>query len=216
MSGIAAQRSGEAGSGITPVSQPQSKETHLKTQFAAIALGAAIALPAGAADSYTVDPGHTYPNFEINHLGFSVMHGRFGATTGKITLDPAAKSGSIDITIDAASVDTGHAKRDAHLKSEEFFNVAKFPTLTYKATRLKFNGDKLAGADGELTLLGVTRPVPLTVTAFNCGPHPMNKKPTCGATATATLKRSDFGMTAYVPKVGDEVKISIEVEAAKD
>ncbi len=188
----------------------------MKTQLAAVLLTAAFALPASAADSYTVDPAHTYPNFEINHLGFSTMHGRFGATTGKITLDTAAKSGSIDITIDATSIDTGHAKRDTHLKSEEFFNVGKFPTLAYKSTRLKFNGDKLSGADGELTLLGVTKPVSLTINAFNCGPHPMNKKPMCGANATATIKRSEFGLSTYVPAVGDEVIITIEVEATKD
>ena len=179
-------------------------------------MSAAFALPAAAADSYTVDPAHTYPNFEINHLGFSTMHGRFGATNGKIALDPAAKSGSIDITIDATSIDTGHAKRDAHLKGEEFFNVGKFPTLSYKATKLRFNGDKLSGADGELTMLGVSKPVSLAVSAFNCGPHPMNKKQMCGAAATATIKRSDFGLSAYVPAVGDEVKIVIEVEAVKD
>jgi polyisoprenoid-binding protein YceI len=188
----------------------------LKTQLAAVLMAAAFALPAAAADSYTVDPSHTYPNFEINHLGFSTMHGRFGATTGKIALDTAAKSGSIDITIDATSIDTGHAKRDTHLKSEEFFNVGKFPTLAYKSTKLKFDGDKLTGADGELTLLGVTKPVSLAVTAFKCGPHPMNKKPMCGANATATIKRSDFGLSTYVPAVSDEVKISIEVEAVKD
>jgi polyisoprenoid-binding protein YceI len=179
---------------------------NLKTQLAAFLISAALALPAAAADSYTVDPAHTYPNFEINHLGFSTMHG----------LDTAAKSGSIDITIDATSIDTGHAKRDTHLKSEEFFNVGKFSTLAYKATKLKFNGDKLTGADGELTLLGVTKPVSLAVNSFNCGPHPMNKKQMCGANATATIKRSDFGLSAYVPAVGDEVKITIEVEAVKD
>ena len=188
----------------------------MKIQLTTFLMTAAFALPATAADSYTVDPAHTYPNFEINHLGFSTMHGRFGATTGKITLDTAAKSGSIDITIDATSIDTGHAKRDTHLKSDEFFNVAKFPTLAYKSSKLKFNGDKLSGADGELTMLGVTKPVSLAVTAFNCGPHPMNKKPMCGANATATIKRSDFGLSTYVPAVGDEVKISIEVEAGKD
>jgi polyisoprenoid-binding protein YceI len=188
----------------------------LKIQLTTFLMTAAFALPATAADSYTVDPAHTFPNFEINHLGFSTMHGRFGATTGKITLDTAAKSGSIDITIDATSIDTGHAKRDTHLKSDEFFNVAKFPTLAYKSSKLKFNGDKLSGADGELTMLGVTKPVSLAVTAFNCGPHPMNKKPMCGANATATIKRSDFGLSTYVPAVGDEVKISIEVEAGKD
>ena len=176
----------------------------------------AFALPVAAADSYTVDPDHTYPNFEINHLGFSTLHGRFGATNGKITLDTAAKSGSIDITIDATSINTGHAKRDTHLKSDEFFNVAKFPTLAYKASKLKFNGDKLSGAEGELTMLGVTKPVSLAVTAFNCGPHPMTKKQMCGANATATIKRSDFGLSAYVPAVGDEVKITIEIEAGKD
>jgi len=188
----------------------------LKIQLTTFLMTAAFALPATAADSYTVDPAHTFPNFEINHLGFSTMHGRFGATTGKITLDTAAKSGSIDITIDATSIDTGHAKRDTHLKSDEFFNVAKFPTLAYKSSKLKFNGDKLSGADGELTMLGVTKPVSLAVTAFNCGPHPMNKKPMCGANATATIKRSDFGLSTYVPAVGDEVKITIEVEAGKD
>jgi len=189
---------------------------NLKTQLAAFLISAAFALPATAADSYTVDPAHTYPNFEINHLGFSTMHGRFGATNGKVVLDAMAKRGSIDITIDATSIDTGHAKRDTHLKSDEFFNVGKFATLTYKATKLNFNGDKLTGADGDLTLLGVTKPVSLTVTSFNCGPHPMNKKPMCGANATAMIKRSDFGLSAYLPAIGDEVKISIEVEAVKD
>ena len=188
----------------------------MKASLAAFLITAAFALPATAADSYTVDPSHTYPNFEINHLGFSTIHGRFGATNGKILLDTAARSGSIDITIDATSIDTGHAKRDTHLKSEEFFNVGKFPTLAYKATSLKFNGDKLTGADGELTLLGVTKPVSLTLTSFNCGPHPMNKKQMCGANATATIKRSEFGLSTYVPAVGDEVKITIGVEAVKD
>lgn len=186
--------------------------------IAALAMFAATAsLPAAAAQqSYTVDPAHTYPSFEINHLGFSTMRGTFDTTRGKIVLDTEGKGGSIEITIDAASIDTGHAKRDEHLRNEEFFNVEKFPTLTYKATRLKYEGDKLVGADGELTLLGVTRPVSLTITSFNCGAHPINKKQACGANASATLKRSEFGMNAYVPAVGDEVKISIEVEAFRD
>lgn len=188
----------------------------MRSKLAAFLVPAALALPAFAADTYTVDPSHTYPGFEINHLGFSTMRGTFDASSGKITLDPAARSGSIEITIDAASIDTGHAKRDEHLKGEEFFNIAKFPALSYKASKLKFNGDKLAGADGELTLLGVTKPVSLAVTSFNCGPHPMNKKQVCGANATATIKRSEFGMNTYVPAVGDEVRITIEVEAVKN
>jgi polyisoprenoid-binding protein YceI len=195
---------------------PSTEEMKLNIRFATFLMSMVFTLPATAADSYTVDPGHTYPYFEINHLGFSTMHGRFGATNGRIVLDPAGRTGSIDITIDASSIDTGHAKRDTHLRSEEFFNVGKYPTLSYKATRLKFNGDKLTGADGELTLLGVAKPVSLTVSSFHCGPHPMNKKQMCGANATASIKRSDFGLSAYVPAVGDEVKISIEVEAVRD
>lgn len=188
----------------------------MEKKIVAILVPAALALPAFAADTYTVDPGHTYPSFEINHLGFSTMRGTFDATRGTIFLDPAGRSGSIEITIDAASLDTGHAKRDEHLRNEEFFNVARFPTLTYKASHLRFNGEKLVGAEGELTLLGVAKPVSLQVTSFNCGAHPMTKKQVCGANATATIQRSQFGMTAYVPAVGDEVKISIEVEAVRN
>lgn len=188
----------------------------MKTTFAVALTSVAFALPAMAADSYTVDSGHTYPSFEINHLGFSTMRGKFNTSSGKIMLDSDASSGSIEITIDAASLDTGHGKRDEHLRGEEFFNVAKFPTLAYKAKKLEFSGGKLVGADGELTLLGVTKPVSLTVTEFHCGAHPMTKKPVCGANATASIMRSEFGMTAYVPAVGDEVKISIEVEAIKN
>jgi polyisoprenoid-binding protein YceI len=188
----------------------------MKQQLAALLIGATFAMPAIAADNYTVDSAHTYPNFEINHLGFSNMIGQFGTTTGKITLDRAAKSGSIDIAIDAGSIYTGHAKRDAHLKNEEFFNVAKFTTLTYKSSKLKFTGDKLTTVDGDLTMMGVTKPVSLTVTNFTCKDHPMTKKPVCGANATAALKRSEWGLAAYVPAVGDEVKITIQIEATKD
>jgi polyisoprenoid-binding protein YceI len=188
----------------------------MQRTLAAVLLSSSLALPAFAADSYTADPSHTYPNFEVSHLGFSTSRGVFEKTSGKITLDTAAKSGTIDITIDTASLHTGWPKRDDHLKSEEFFNVAKFPTMTYKSSKLKFDGDKLTGVDGELTLLGVTKPVNLAVTDFKCANHPMTKKPMCGANATATIKRSEFGMSTYVPAIGDEVKIEIQIEALKD
>lgn len=188
----------------------------MKRSLAAILLSTALALPAVAADSYTADPSHTYPNFEVGHLGFSTSRGVFEKTTGKITLDMGAKSGTVDITIDTASLHTGWTKRDDHLKSEEFFNVAKFPTMTYKSSKLKFDGDKLTGVDGELTLLGVTKPVSLAVTEFKCGPHPINKKAMCGANATATIKRSDFGLSAYIPAIPDDVKLEIQIEATKD
>jgi polyisoprenoid-binding protein YceI len=181
----------------------------LKTSLVFALFATAFALPAAAADSYTVDPAHTFPAFEINHLGFSVIRGSFQSTRGKIVLDTAAKSGSLDISIDTASVNTGHGKRDDHLRSEEFFNVAKFPAMTYKSSKLKFDGDTLVGADGELTLLGVTKPVPLVVSYFHCAPHPFTKKPTCGANATATIKRTEFGLSTFAPAIGDEVKNNI-------
>jgi len=186
------------------------------TTLTAAVLAAAVAIPAAAADSYTIDPQHSFPSFEVNHLGFSIMHGSFYSTSGKIVLDPGGKSGSIDAIIDVGSVTTGFAKRDEHLKSADFFDVAKYPTMTYKSTRLKYNGANLVGAEGDLTLHGVTKPVSLTITHFYCGTNAIMKKLACGANATANIKRSDFGVSAFVPGISDEVKIAIEVEAFKD
>jgi polyisoprenoid-binding protein YceI len=181
-----------------------------------VGFAACAALPAVAADVYTLDPNHTFPSFEVNHAGFSTMRGRFNKTQGKVTLDMPAKSGSIEVSIDTASVDTGHAKRDADLRGEDFFNVAKYPAMTYKSTALKFDGDKVVSVTGELTLLGVTKPVTLTVANFRCGPNPFTKKPMCGADSTASIKRSEFGMKGGLPGVGDDIKIAIEVEAKQD
>ncbi|WP_255989939.1 YceI family protein [Chitinolyticbacter albus] len=175
----------------------------------AVAATAAVAAP----QTYEIDSTHTYPRFALNHLGFSVQHGVFDKTSGTIVIDSAKKSGSLDITVDTTSLDTGLAKRDDHLKSEEFFNVAKFPTANFKSDKLNFDGDKLVSIDGTFTLLGVAKPLTLTVANFKCGQHPMVKKQWCGAEATASFKRSDYGMGAYVPAVGDEVKLTIQVEA---
>ena len=172
--------------------------------------------PLLAADSYTVDPGHTHPSYEISHFGWSTQRGRFDKASGKITLDRAGKTGTVDISIDVASVSTGVAKLDDHLKSEDFFNAAKFPSMTFKSKTVHFSGEKPASVDGELTLLGVTKPVTLTIAAFQCAPNPFVKKEACGADATAMIKRSDFGMTKYVPGLGDDVKLLINVEALKD
>ena len=169
-----------------------------------------------ATESYTVDPRHTWPVFEVNHLGFSTQRGRFDKTSGKIVLDRATKTGTVDITIDTASIDMGIEKWNEHMKSDEFFNVQKFPTMTFKSNKLVFDGDKLVAAEGDLTLLGVTKPVKLAVTSFHCGPNPVAKKDACGADITTTIKRSEFGMTKLVPAVGDEVKINIPVEAFKE
>ncbi|MBI5430840.1 MAG: polyisoprenoid-binding protein [Nitrosomonadales bacterium] len=181
-----------------------------------IALAVALPLQALAADNYTIDPAHTYPHFSINHLGFSTMQGRFDRTSGKVTLDRAAKIGSVEIAIESASISTGFAKRDDHLKSPDFFNAAEFPTISYKSTAFNFKGDTPASVDGNLTILGVTKPVTLTIDAFNCGTNPMSKKYECGAAASAQIKRSDFGVKYGLPAVGDDVKLVFEIEAIKD
>jgi len=182
----------------------------------AFALAGMIAAPACAAENYTIDPAHTWPVFEVNHLGFSTQRGRFNKSSGKIILDTAAKKGSVDLTIETASLDMGFDKWDEHMKTEDFFNAAQFPAIHFTSEKLKFKGDKVVSAEGSFTLLGVTKPLTLTVSNFRCGPHPMSKKPHCGADISATIKRTDFGMAKFVPMISDEVKIYSPVEAIKD
>jgi polyisoprenoid-binding protein YceI len=163
-----------------------------------------------------MDPQHTYAHFSVNHLGFSTMQGRFDKSSGKVTLNRAAKSGSVDVTIEAASITTGFGKRDDHLRSPDFFNVVEFPNLTYKSSAVRFKGDTPVSVEGNLTLLGVTKPVTLTILALKCANHPMKKKELCGADASAQIKRSDFGMKFGLPNIGDDIKLVFEVEAYKD
>jgi len=181
-----------------------------------ILLAALFAVPAFAADSYTIDPTHTWPTFEVNHLGYSTQRGRFNKSSGKITLDIAAKKGSVDLTIDTDSLDMGFAKWDEHMKSQEFFYVALYPTIRFTSDKLVFDGDKVVGAEGNFTLLGTTRPLTLRVEHFNCAPHPMTRKMHCGADVSATISRTQFGMAKFVPMVGDEVKLFSPIEADKD
>jgi polyisoprenoid-binding protein YceI len=188
----------------------------MQKSLIALALSGVLSTPAFAADTYIVDSRHTFPSFEISHLGFSIQRGRFNKTVGKITLDPAAKSGSIDVTIDASSISTGLPDLEKHLQGDEFFDVAKFPAIAFSSNKLKFERDQLVSAEGELTMHGVTKPAILVLDHFRCAPSPMTKKPTCGANATTTVKRSEFGISKYVPAVGDEVKIAIQVEAVKE
>ena len=184
--------------------------------IAAALLFTALPLATLAAETYTIDPPHTYAHFSISHLGFSTMHGRFDKSSGKVTLDRAARNGSLNVAIEAASISTGWAKRDEHLRSPDFFNAAEFPGITYKSSAIKFTGDTPSSVEGTLTLLGVSKPVTLTITAFKCGINPMNQKELCGADASTQFKRSDFGMKFALPGVGNEVKLMLEVEAYKD
>lgn len=171
----------------------------------------------GAPVTYQIDPAHTYPSFEADHFGgVSVWRGKATKTSGSIVLDQAAKSGSVDITVDAASIDFGHAKLNEHAKSPELFDVAKYPTITYKGTLGGFKGDAPTEVDGQITMHGVTKPLKLTLNQFKCMQNPMLKKQVCGADASATLDRSQFGID-YGVKYGFkmEVKLQIQVEGIR-
>jgi len=174
-----------------------------------------VATPAVAQEVYVFDAKHTTPIFEVTHLGFSQQRGLFGNTTGKVSIDRTAKKGTIDVSIATASLVMAPSLQNL-VKSDEFLNVEKFPTMTYKSADLVFDGDNLVGANGDFTMLGVTKPVALKVTSFKCAPNPFNKRPMCGGEATATLKRTDFGMKAALGAASDEIRIVIPFEAAKE
>ncbi len=166
--------------------------------------------------TYVLDPSHTYPSFEADHMGgLSVWRGKFTATSGKVVYDKVAKSGAIDVTVDMSSIDFGMPKLNEHAKSAEIFDIAKFPTATYSGKFTKFNGAAPAEAEGTLTMHGVTKPVTLIINSFLCKPNPMSKKEVCGADASATFNRSDFGVN-FGDKYGfkQEVKLQIQVEGS--
>ena len=186
-------------------------------RITAVAIALSCALPAAAQEVYVGDPAHTYAFFETGHLGISWIRGRFNkTTTARVVLDRAAKKGSIDVVIDAASVDTGHEARDKHLRSADYLDVEKFPVIAFKSGNLRFTGDNLTGANGDLTIMGITRPVSLLVNSFRCIQHPVNKRELCGADASVAIKRSEWGIKRGATGIGDDVKISIQIEAHKE
>jgi polyisoprenoid-binding protein YceI len=181
--------------------------------IATAALIAGVSLNAMAADTYKLDPAHTYPSFEADHFGgISTWRGKFTKSSGTVTLDRAAKTGTVDVSIDLSSVTIGNEKLEGELKSEQFFDTAKFPTATYKGTEIKFNGDKPAEVVGTLTLHGVTKPVNLTIESFKCFQNPMSKKEVCGTEATATFDRADFGID-YGKAYGFSMKTVLHIQA---
>jgi polyisoprenoid-binding protein YceI len=185
----------------------------LPVAMLALMTGSAIAAPV----TYDVDPNHTYPSFEADHFGgLSVWRGKFDKSSGTIVIDKDKSAGTVDITIDAASIDFGHAKLNDHAKSPEMFDVAKFPTATYKGSLAKFKDGAPTEVEGQLTLHGVTKPVKLTINQFKCIVNPMLKKEVCGADASATFNRSDFGVN-FGDKYGfkQEVKLQIQVEGIR-
>lgn len=193
--------------------QKNSMKKTIAASILALACGGAMAAPV----TYNLDPNHTYPSFEADHMGgLSIWRGKFTKTTGTVVLDREAKTGTVDVKVDVGSVDFGHAKMDEHAKGKDIFDVAQFPVATYKGKISKFDGDTPTEVQGELTLHGVTKPVTLSINQFLCKPHPVLKREVCGADASATINRKDFGVSygeAYGFK--QEVKLLIQVEGVK-
>ena len=178
------------------------------------ALVAAVSFNALAEEvTYQLDPNHTYPSFEADHFGgISTWRGKFDKSSGTVTLDRAAKTGTLDVTIDMTSVAIGNEKLNGELKSAQFFDTDKFPTATYKGTSMKFKGDVPTEVMGDLTLHGVTKPVTLTIQSFKCFTHPMMKKEVCGTESTATFDRADFGID-YGKAYGFSMKTVLHIQA---
>lgn len=186
--------------------------------YSIIAVGvvASTSVPAiAAASKYTIDSDHTYPSLEFPHMGLSVWRGKFNKTSGKFIFDRAAKTGSVDVVIDVASIDFGHDEMNEHAVSKNWLNVGQFPTMTYRGA-LQFSGDTPTSMTGQLTLRGITKPVTLTIKSFKCMQHPFYKKEACGADAEGDLDRADFGMTQYTEGGMGKIHLRIQVEALKD
>src|SRR5688500_14711056 len=166
-------------------------------------------------EEFSIDPQHTYATFEVNHLGISTQRGRFNETSGKVVFDPQEGNNNIEIKINARSVDTGNETMEKLLRGEDFFNTEKYPDILFRARKVIFNNEKPEMIDGELTLLGVTKPVTLNVLSYNCTRKPFLIRLTCGIDATTIIKRSEFGMDNLLSFVSDEVKLFIQAEAFK-
>lgn len=184
---------------------------------AAAALTAGTASASAAPSKYNIDPNHTFPSFTADHMGgLSNWRGKINGSSGTVTLDAAAQTGTVDVKMDMSTIDFGHDKLNAHAKGEEIFNAAKFPTATYTGKLANFKNGAPTEVDGSLTLHGVTKPVKLKINSFLCKPNPMTKKETCGADVSGKINRDDFGVDygkAYGFK--QEVELQIQVEAIK-
>ena len=187
----------------------------MKIKLALLACTSLLVLHPAWAETYVSDPNHTQATFETGHSGISWLRGRFNKVEAKIVLDRAAKTGSIDATVAMASLDTGHEARDKHVRSEDYLAVDKYPTMTFKSTSLKFDGDHPVSADGDLTLMGRTKPVTLAISLFKCVGPPVTRRETCGAEAQTQIKRSEFGIGRPSTGINDDVVIRINIEAFK-
>jgi len=167
--------------------------------------------------SFTFDPEHTFPSFEIRHHGVSLMRGKFTRSIGRAVLDPAGQQGYVELRVDAASGDTGHAGLDGKLPGRNFFDAARFPEIRFVSSNIEYRDGKPVAAHGELSMLGVTQPLSVEIRDFTCTRHFLRFRTLCGADVHATIRRSDFGMNYGAPMlIGDEVKLMVAVEGLKD
>lgn len=184
----------------------------------AAAAGLAFLATPALADTYKIDTSHVYVGFEVDHLGFSTTYGRFNDVSGTIEFDEEnPENSSVDVKIDPASVDTGHAERDEHIRGADLLNTAEYPEMSFKSTGIERTGEKTGRITGDLTLHGVTKAVTLDTTFTRQGTYPMTEEEihVIGFNATTTIKRSDFGMDKWLEMIGDELPITISFEAHK-
>lgn len=172
--------------------------------------------PAWGTESFVLDPGHTFPSFEIRHHGVSLMRGKFNRSQGRVLLDPAGSGSRIEVSVDATSGDTGHDGLNQKLLGSNFFNAAQFPEIRFDSAEVAFKEGRPVSAIGNLTMLGVTRPVVLEIRDYACTLQFLTRRPLCGADVHTSIKRSDFGMNYGIPLIADEVKLAIEVEGFRE
>ena len=189
----------------------------MKHKYTLLLLILGITSATAASTTYNVDPDHTHPSFEVDHFGgVSIWRGTFKKTTGTVQIDAAAKTGTVDVVIDTATIDLAHDKLNEHVSSPEMLDVAKYPTAEYKGNFVEFANGAPKTISGNLTLHGVTKPVTLTINSFKCFQNPMLKKQVCGADASGTFNRADFGVD-YGQQYGfkQDVLLRIQVEGVK-
>jgi polyisoprenoid-binding protein YceI len=191
----------------------------MKKAILSTAVVALIASMSGVAQAemstYTIEPTHTFVNFEVQHFGTSTLRGRFEKKDGKVQIDREAKSGKAEITIDMTSVNTGVGPLDAHLKKKDFLDASAFPSAKFVSDKFTFEGEKVKEVAGSLTFLGKTQPISLKATNFNCYTNPYFKREVCGGDFETTLVRSTHGMTFGLPGIPDNIRLLIQIEAIK-
>ena len=208
------RNSTSVGSGPSSTLKESDLNKHLiVSAVLALIAGSAMATPT----TYNLDPRHTYPSFEADHFGgISVWRGKFTKSSGVVTLDVAAKTGTVDVSIDTASIDTGNVPLDTRVKSADFLDASKYPSATFKGSALRFDGDTPVEVSGDFTFHGVTKPLTLKIDSFKCFVNPLIKKEVCGAEASAQFDRADYGVT-WGTNYGFKTltRLQIQVEGVK-